>query len=326
MEPSFGYTGAKVEGHHLWPYKLVTRIFEDAQATAHERGDIEVILHTKTPVTGFERIQDTNHQHHRQRRWKLQTPRGSILCNYVVHATNGYAAHLLPFLNPQGLIEEDKGDVDVHRRTSDNESEAAASPHISHHIFPKPKPRDVYGIIPTRGQVGAVRASVRAEDLGWKNSWVGGGERLEYWFPRYQGLAEGPTNFGNDVHEIKTGTGTRNNGTETMTRPTAISRNNPLIILGGGRQNAGENMESGETDDGLLNERVGKALREFLPRWFPGKFESDEVNWEMEWVGNNFVFPHFFILITTPLDWDNGVYEDGGSFCMYFLLPFFIFH
>jgi len=91
----------------------------------------------------------------------------------------------------------------------------------------------------------------------------------------------------------------RNNGMVQMelnsTRSSTISRINPLIILGGGRQNAGENMESGETDDGGLNERIGKALREFLPRWFPGKFESDEDNWEMEWV-NNFLFPQFFLL------------------------------
>jgi len=44
-------------------------------------------------------------------------------------------------------------------------------------------------------------------------------------------------------------------------------------------------MESGETDDGILNERVGRALREFLPHWFPGKFEGGEDGWEMEWTG-----------------------------------------
>lgn len=39
------------------------------------------------------------------RRWELHTPRGSILCKSVLHATNGYASHLLPFLSgPSGIV------------------------------------------------------------------------------------------------------------------------------------------------------------------------------------------------------------------------------
>ena len=314
-------------GHSLWPYKLVTRIFEDAQAAADEKDGMEVILHTKTPVTGFERVQDANQQHRypihdgtaasagkapdflkkaddpEKRRWKLQTPRGSISCNYIVHATNGYAAHLLPFLAGQGQAEDDS-DMDVRPQTgTDSETTTISSPHIeelqhplsqssdsSHPILLKPKPRGMYGIIPTRGQVGAVRASVRARDLGWRNSWDGGGGGWEYWFPRYQGLKKS-TN-GSDLHGIKTGTSTGNgNGTAHTESLKNTRYRNPLIIFGGGRQNAGENMESGETDDGVLNEKVGRALREFLPHWFPGKFEGGEDAWEMEWVRN--IFFHF---------------------------------
>ena len=348
MEPSLGYTGALIGGHNLWPYKLVTRIFEDAQATADESGDtIEVILHTKTPVTGFARIQEANRQQqHRhplhdatagktlefsknrtqtqQRRWELQTPRGSISCSYVVHATNGYAAHLLPFLAGQGLT-EDEDDADVRHPTGTEELQHPLS-QSSHPISPKPKSRGVYGIIPTRGQVRAVRASVPAEDLGWKNSWVSGGGP-EYWFPRYQGL-EGTTNESDVQHGIKTAENDSENGTENVTRSS-----NPLIILGGGRQNAGGNMESGETDDGVLNKRVSKALREFLPRWFPGKFEGGENGWEMEWVSTASFFITFYRTKTDSwalsfLDWDNGVYEDWGSFCMFLLfilsLPIFV--
>jgi hypothetical protein len=314
LDPSLGYTGAKVAGHTLWPYKLVTRIFEDAQATAGEKGGMEVTLHTKTPVTCFERVQDANQQHRHpsataaaagkapeflkkadypaQRKWKLQTPRGSISCDYIVHATNGYAAHLLPFLAGQGLA-EDVSDMDVRHQTgTDSEAATISSPKIEEFQHPLsqssdslhpilPKPRGMHGIIPTRGQVGAVRASVHAGDLGWRNSWDGGGGGWEYWFPRYQGLEE--TSNGSDVNGIKIGTGARIENGTAQTEKTRYR--NPLIIFGGGRQNAGENMESGETDDGILNERVGRALREFLPHWFPGKFEGGEDAWEMEWVG-----------------------------------------
>lgn len=304
-------------GHTLWPYKLVTRIFEDAQATAEESDGMEVILHTKTPVTGFERVQDANQQQQHysmrdataaaagnapeflkkadeptQRRWKLQTPRGSISCDYIVHATNGYAAHLLPFLAGQGLADDDSDTNVRHQTGTDSEASTLSRLQIEEFQHPlsqssdpppillKPKPRGMYGIIPTRGQVGAVRASVRARDLRWQNSWNGGGGGWEYWFPRYQGLGES-TN-GSYVDGIRTGSETRNqNGTAQIEN---TRYRNPLIIFGGGRQNAGENMESGETDDGILNERVGKALREFLPHWFPGKFEGGEDAWEMEWV------------------------------------------
>ena len=293
-------------GHNLWPYKLVTRIFEDAQATADERDGMEVILHTKTPVTGFERVQDANQQRRypigdataaaageaprkaddpAHSRWKLQTPRGSISCNYIVHATNGYAAHLLPFLSGQGLAEDDS-DMYARHRTGPQilQHPLSQSSDNSHSILPKPKPRGTYGIIPTREQVGAVRASVCAGDLVWRNSWVQGEEGFwDYWFPRYQRLEE--TTNASDVHEIKTGVGTRNERT-AQTENTRYR--NPLIILGGGRQNAGDNMGSGETDDGILNEKVGRAMRKFLPQRFPGKFEGGEDAWEKEWVSSIF--------------------------------------
>ena len=321
MEPSLGYTGIKTEGHNLWPYKLVTRIFEDAQATADERGNIEVILHTKTSVTGFERAQDTNQQQIRvatttpERRWKLQTPRGSIACNYVVHATNAYAGHLLPFLAGQELSEGDSATYDLHQMSNaGNDSEATAtSPQIegfqhilsqsSQRILPKPKPRGAYGIIPTRGQVGAIRASVGARELGWRNSWFGGASKgQEYWFPRYQGLESAN---GSDVHGIATGTG--KNETERTEENTRAR--NPLIILGGGRHYAGGKMEHGETDDGVLNERVSKALQEFLPRWFPGKFSNGagqgEDGWEMEWVSKP-LLTFLFLLIPFIFESEKG--------------------
>jgi hypothetical protein len=58
----------------------------------------------------------------------------------------------------------------------------------------------------------------------------------------------------------------------------------PLIILGGGREAEKKNgYEVGTTDDSVLNEKVGKALRGFLPQVFPGWYEEGKEP-EWEWV------------------------------------------
>ena len=60
------------------------------------------------------------------RRWQLETPRGSVACTHVVHATNAYASSLLPQLS-------------AGRRTGI--------------------------IVPTRGQAISIRAAVPAREL-----------------------------------------------------------------------------------------------------------------------------------------------------------------
>lgn len=109
-----------------------------------------------------------------------------------------------------------------------------------------------FSITPTRGQVAAVRASVVASRMPWRNSWVDNG--WEYWFPRFQGLRDWETE-------------------------------RPVIILGGGRQFSGGHLESGETNDGVLNARVTVALKAFLPHHFPELFKESEIerDWVMEW-------------------------------------------
>lgn len=63
---------------------------------------------------------------------------------------------------------------------------------------------------------------------------------------------------------------------------------NPLVILGGGREHETGRFEYYQADDSGIDAKVGRALREFLPAVFPGKFvesesgEGEEV--EMEWV------------------------------------------
>jgi hypothetical protein len=104
------------------------------------------------------------------------------------------------------------------------------------------------GIIPTRGQVLALRATAPTKSLT-KCSWDGN-EGFEYWFPR-------PVSDESDE--------------------------NPLVILGGGREVQSPDFEYYQTDDASLNPRVGAALRKFLPTVFPGKFAHEQEP-EQEWV------------------------------------------
>ncbi|KAI0940977.1 hypothetical protein AcV7_003206 [Taiwanofungus camphoratus] len=103
------------------------------------------------------------------------------------------------------------------------------------------------GIIPTRGQVIALRADVSARELT-RSAWLGN-EGLEYWFPR----------------------------------PVKADTEAPLVILGGGREVANPAFELYVEDDSIVNSEVGEVLRKFLPSVFPGKFETGKEP-EMEWV------------------------------------------
>ncbi|EPQ56208.1 FAD dependent oxidoreductase [Gloeophyllum trabeum ATCC 11539] len=107
------------------------------------------------------------------------------------------------------------------------------------------------GIIPARGQIIAVRADVSAEELT-KTSY-GGNQGFEYWFPMPAKLSEGKTD-------------------------------QPLVIMGGGREATGPRYETYTTDDSTLNPVVGKGLREFLPHVFPTKYAKGREP-EMEWSG-----------------------------------------
>jgi hypothetical protein len=103
------------------------------------------------------------------------------------------------------------------------------------------------GIIPTRGQIAAVRANVTESQLT-KVSWCGN-DSFEYWFPR----------------------------------PVSSDTEHPLVILGGGREASRSTFELYVDDDSAVNRDVGRALRDFLPSVFPEKYESGREP-EMEWV------------------------------------------
>ncbi|KAF8886042.1 FAD dependent oxidoreductase [Gymnopilus junonius] len=241
LNQELNYTGAFFRSHNLWPCKLVTHLFKDSQgASSH----LDVRLHTRTPVTSVTPFaqhfpEDPKSSTARRRRWTLHTPRGDVACAYVVHATNAYASHLLPFL--AGI--------------NDNEP-----PFASPSLERVKRTPGSFGIVPHRGQVGAVRASVNSSTLGWKNSWGFGGydSGSEYWFPRHQ-------------------------KTEAFKNDTGPSKNrNPVIILGGGRQ-------AETADDSILNSTTSTVLRSFLPNLFPEQFIVPDTNtgdtWEEEWTG-----------------------------------------
>lgn len=292
LNPELNYTGVYFAGYNLWSPKLVTELFLDAQKSSN---GVDVVLHAHTPVTSFSKthifdndilslsISDDPNNFRIRRRWMLHTPRGGVSCSYVIHATNAYAGHLLPFLS------ESNGRMDAHEETipwSSSPEEKCPNhpppfppsqphPNSGHQEHKHPPSRELYSIIPTRGQVGAVRASVDASQLGWLNSWNGGGGGWEYWFPRYQ---------------------------ESLSK-------HPLIIMGGARQRSGGNLEMGVIDDSQLNPLVSRALREFLPKFLPGKFDTPSDDgldgWEMEWVSEPFSFSF------------------SCCYCFYFCVPFF---
>lgn len=204
VENSYGppYSAIKIHGHNLWPLKLVTLLYQHAKQRTSEHFDLK--LHTRTPVTSITR--SSSEDSNAGSTYILSTPRGSISCSRIVHATNAYASHLLPSL---------------------------AGPS---------------GIIPTRGQVIATRASVGQAPTK-TNGWIAN-RGCEYWFPR-------------------------------LLRP---GEETPLVILGGGREASGPQFELYVDDDSSINPVVGKELRKFLPAVFEGKPEHGNEP-EMEWTG-----------------------------------------
>ncbi|KAJ7099230.1 FAD dependent oxidoreductase-domain-containing protein [Mycena belliarum] len=89
--------GVRSPGYNVWPLKFVSQLFLQANATPA----LDLRLHTRTPVTRVSPVSNVSSS----RRWELWTPRGAVHCTHVVHATNGYASHLLPHLaGPAGIV------------------------------------------------------------------------------------------------------------------------------------------------------------------------------------------------------------------------------
>lgn len=198
------YPAIVIPGNNVWPLKLVSVLYNLAQNASD---NFSLSLHTRTPVASVSALPDSASGE--LRRWNLATPRGNISCSYVLHAANGYTAHLLPWMHGPD------------------------------------------GIVPTRGQVMATRASV-PHALG-RAGFIGN-DGFEYWFPRPNSTLEKEEN------------------------------SNQLVILGGGREATKDRgYEFYDIDDSVVNSEVSGVLRKFLPAVFPGKFDESTVP-EMEWV------------------------------------------
>ncbi|KAJ6558006.1 FAD dependent oxidoreductase [Mycena capillaripes] len=121
--------GVHAAAYNFWPLKFVTQLFNEALNTTPL---LDLRLHTRTPVTAVHPTSSATNT----TRWSLSTPRGTVRCSSVLHATNGYASHLLPHM---------AGD-------------------------------DATGIVPVRGQVLAVRPPPKAaKAVSAGMSWSGGG-------------------------------------------------------------------------------------------------------------------------------------------------------
>ncbi|ATY61677.1 FAD dependent oxidoreductase [Cordyceps militaris] len=89
-----------------WPYRLITDVWSQLYEQYQSRFSIE----TKTPVENI-----TYEASDAVYPYTLHTPRGVVRAAKVIHATNGYAGHLLPAL--RGSIYPLRGSMSVQRGT-----------------------------------------------------------------------------------------------------------------------------------------------------------------------------------------------------------------
>lgn len=160
MSKKFGtqYPGVSIPAGSIWPVKFVTKLFELARADA-EHASVDLSLHTHTIVEAVEPVgPSASSIQSNDRLWAVKTSRGTLRTRFVIYATNGWTAHLLP----QFVMPEDAGS---------HASEGS-----------EPQPRKPSWIAPYRGQMVATRANVPASKLserGWASDWM-----EDYWLPR----------------------------------------------------------------------------------------------------------------------------------------------
>lgn len=78
------------EAGAIWPYRLITGIYEQLLAEYPDRLSLE-------PHTPVQRVNFSPEDH--QFPYRVVTPRGILRARKVIHCTNGHASHLLPKLS-----------------------------------------------------------------------------------------------------------------------------------------------------------------------------------------------------------------------------------
>ncbi|KAK7024870.1 FAD dependent oxidoreductase [Favolaschia claudopus] len=98
------YPAVEFGGHNLWPLKFVTQLYLLAKNKTSSQFNLK--LHTRTPVTSISLSSKSSiSSSSSSRRWAVTTPRGTLDCSHIIHATNAYASHLLPHLSgPAGIV------------------------------------------------------------------------------------------------------------------------------------------------------------------------------------------------------------------------------
>ncbi|KAJ4152971.1 hypothetical protein LMH87_009486 [Akanthomyces muscarius] len=76
----------------MWPFRFVTSLWKDLVVQFSDR----LTLMARTPVVAVKTSTDGMASHP----YMVETSRGTIKARHVLHATNGYAGHLLPELRP----------------------------------------------------------------------------------------------------------------------------------------------------------------------------------------------------------------------------------
>lgn len=111
----------------IWPYRLVTNVFDQLLKTHSDR----FVIETSIPVLAitYNDLSTTNHA------YTLSTPRGSITAGRIIHCTNGHAGHLLPGLR-NGALFPLRGTMSVQKR-GDSFPNLGASRSWSFHYHPR---------------------------------------------------------------------------------------------------------------------------------------------------------------------------------------------
>ncbi|KAF7718857.1 Uncharacterized protein PECH_007170 [Penicillium ucsense] len=99
--------GALLSAGTVWPYRLVTKVFD----TLLKRYPGRFAIETHTPVLAVEVDHISSSASPAACLYSVHTARGSITVDHVIYCTNGYSGHLLPAL--RGPIYPFKGTMTV---------------------------------------------------------------------------------------------------------------------------------------------------------------------------------------------------------------------